>query len=1116
MSSAGKSHHHTKTKNAYKTKKLFIVTFLNIPAIQQTQISSISLPHRISYVSALTLYASRYLLLLTTIPTTPTIQNFHTRSFSSIESQLPSKATKKMPSAAPSAENDFQVTNTATFGLSKNLVIPISLKLCYLQPAGTSKPNVATSSEKYRHPAVFQQLSHISVNSDLYVIIELLDGNGNRMVEPVQSPYKAFSNNRRVWDMYMKLSVNYNQIDYGAFIRFTVMESVATRSVVFGQGTLSLFNHNNGLLRKGSFKVEISSETAVSPLNYGDLDNMTVAETNLVKYENGEFSRIEWLDAIALPMVEKARAAEHTALPTDSDVGHYLFIELPNFLLPIVYLDETYLLSLVVPQVSFAGEKPTLDARAASEAAMVVNSIDIPTNPLPKLYDPDFHNATLNQYNSTQQEPMLSAGMTALVGALALDPIERKFQKLATNINNNSVLDKEVKPLPRMRDELVKILNMPSSAQLSDNEKKILWKFRYYFSKSSVSVEFGGASAPLTSTKHYFVKFLKSFNWENEFELDHAFIEIFPLWTVDAIDIGDALELLSNNFNPQTLTASLRRRIIDTTNSNVKDVNISEQKKINKIYRYTKLLRTFAVDRLRMASADELLLYLLQLVQALKNESLLPKGDPLGEAPLAQFLIERSVESDKLGNFFYWYVKVENEDQLNALSQGNTTAKEESTIYNVVLNLYIEKLRTTAQRTKSSSYKYLKRQINFIKQLSNLVETIRSTFRKNEATGRKAQFLQDYLADSSHDLLKFDPFPLPLDPSVIICGCYPSESFVFKSSLSPLKITFKTIVKPNESSGSTIFGGKKHKYGKYPLMFKIGDDLRQDQLVIQIITLMDQLLKNENLNLKLTPYKILATSPVAGLIQFVPNETLDTVLSKNYAELSNSTPTQANSGPGLPEPVVSNGILNFLQFHSRLPQEDSETESAQPEDPQRNPHAIATDLGVSRVLMDNYVKSCAGYCVITYLLGVGDRHLDNLLLSPNGKFWHADFGYILGRDPKPFPPLMKLPIQVIDGMGGMNHENFNIFKSYCFITYTTLRRNSNLILNLFQLMLNANIPDIQIDPKRAVEKVQDKFALEMSEEEAILHFQNLIIDSVHAFLPVVIDTLHSLAQYWRA
>lgn len=44
---------------------------------------------------------------------------------------------------------------------------------------------------------------------------------------------------------------------------------------------------------------------------------------------------------------------------------------------------------------------------------------------------------------------------------------------------------------------------------------------------------------------------------------------------------------------------------------------------------------------------------------------------------------------------------------------------------------------------------------------------------------------------------------------------------------------------------------------------------RQDQLVIQMIRLMDNLLKEEKLDLCLTPYAVMATSVSEGFVQFV-------------------------------------------------------------------------------------------------------------------------------------------------------------------------------------------------------------------------------------------------------
>jgi phosphatidylinositol 3-kinase len=86
---------------------------------------------------------------------------------------------------------------------------------------------------------------------------------------------------------------------------------------------------------------------------------------------------------------------------------------------------------------------------------------------------------------------------------------------------------------------------------------------------------------------------------------------------------------------------------------------------------------------------------------------------------------------------------------------------------------------------------------------------------------------------------------------------------------------------------------------------------------------------------------------------------------------------------------------------------------------------------MQKEVLESFVRSCAGYCVITYLMGVGDRHLDNLLLTDDGRLFHIDFGYIMGRDPKLLPPPMKLCKEMVEAMGGTDSEYYNRFKSYC-------------------------------------------------------------------------------------
>ncbi|KFM73350.1 Phosphatidylinositol 3-kinase catalytic subunit type 3, partial [Stegodyphus mimosarum] len=345
------------------------------------------------------------------------------------------------------------------------------------------------------------------------------------------------------------------------------------------------------------------------------------------------------------------------------------------------------------------------------------------------------------------------------------------------------------------------------------------------------------------------------------------------------------------------------------------------------------------------------------------------------------------------------------------------------------------------------------RQQDFVDKLLTLLKTVA---RESGGRRKKTERLQALLHDREIykiNFTNFDPLPLPLDPTVKVKGIIPEKTTLFKSALMPTRLTFLTVDDK-----------------EYVTIFKLGDDLRQDQLILQTISLMDKLLRKENLDLKLTPYSVLACSSKHGFVQYIESVSVNSILDEHK------------------------DLQSYLRAHA--PSENG-------------------PYGISHEVMDNYVKSCAGYCVITYLLGVGDRHLDNLLLTKSGKLFHIDFGYILGRDPKPLPPPMKLSKEMVEAMGGIHSEHYQEFRKLCYTSFLHLRRHANLILNLFSLMVDASVPDIALEPDKTVKKVQDKFRLDLPDEEAVHFIQNIIDESVTAVMPVVVEQIHRIAQYWR-
>ncbi|XP_036740946.1 phosphatidylinositol 3-kinase catalytic subunit type 3 isoform X1 [Manis pentadactyla] len=856
--------------------------------------------------------------------------------------------------------------------------------------------------------------------SDLYVTCQVF-AEGKPLALPVRTSYKAFST-RWNWNEWLKLPVKYPDLPRNAQVALTIWDVYGPgKAVPVGGTTVSLFG-KYGMFRQGMHDLKVWPNVEADgsePTKTPGRTSSTLSEDQMSRlakltkaHRQGHMVKVDWLDRLTFREIEMINESEKRSSNFMYLMVEFRCVKCDDKEYGIVYYEKD-----------------------GDESSPILTSFEIVKVPDPQM------------------------SMENLV--------ESKHHKLARSLRSGPS-DHDLKPNAATRDQLNIIVSYPPTKQLTYEEQDLVWKFRYY----------------LTNQEKALTKFLKCVNWDLPQEAKQA-LELLGKWK--PMDVEDSLELLSSHYTNPTV-------------------------------------RRYAVARLRQADDEDLLMYLLQLVQALKyenfddikngleptkkdsqgsvSESVSSSGinsaeidssqiitsplPPVSSPPpaskikegsdgenleqdLCTFLISRACKNSTLANYLYWYVIVECEDQ-------DTQQRDPKTheMYLNVMRRFSQALLKVTMTTECGGWQtqrtsqtgllpvlgdksvrvmrsLLAAQQTFVDRLVHLMKAVQ---RESGNRKKKNERLQALLGDNEKmNLSDVELIPLPLEPQVKIRGIIPETATLFKSALMPAQLFFKT-----------------EDGGKYPVIFKHGDDLRQDQLILQIISLMDKLLRKENLDLKLTPYKVLATSTKHGFMQFIQSVPVAEVLD------------------------TEGSIQNF--FRKYAPSENGPN-------------------GISAEVMDTYVKSCAGYCVITYILGVGDRHLDNLLLTKTGKLFHIDFGYILGRDPKPLPPPMKLNKEMVEGMGGTQSEQYQEFRKQCYTAFLHLRRYSNLILNLFSLMVDANIPDIALEPDKTVKKVQDKFRLDLSDEEAVHYMQSLIDESVHALFAAVVEQIHKFAQYWR-
>lgn len=218
-------------------------------------------------------------------------------------------------------------------------------------------------------------------------------------------------------------------------------------------------------------------------------------------------------------------------------------------------------------------------------------------------------------------------------------------------------------------------------------------------------------------------------------------------------------------------------------------------------------------------------------------------------------------------------------------------------------------------------------------------------------------------------------------------------------------VTFTSIRMPRK----IIILGNDEK--EYAYVVKGGEDLRQDQRIQLLFARMNQIFRNDSAcksrNLSLKTYQVIPMTTYIGMIEFMDNlSTLKDIFLQNLDRL-NLRKSYINAGNKYnelfqefrePTPLKSYMAAYKKSNITKVQQNLNKAASLVPSDLLRQAFIkMSSSPEAFHVLRNNFALSHAVVCICHYMLGVGDRHLSNLMVNNGtGQMIGIDFGHAFG------------------------------------------------------------------------------------------------------------------------